>query len=152
MRATIREGRGLSILSTRRLLPPYATAVPTRAAAAPAGRPLLRHAGNAEGRVFRAPRRAPKAHRCSSPWVPETGLVIPLSTDRLCPAGYECIAEIGWAVSVGFTYRWANGIGLGFTYEFWLLTGNGVYETTVPQSFLAVLQYSFLPEPPEASR
>jgi hypothetical protein len=76
---------------------------------------------------------------------PETGLVIPLSTDRLCPAGYECIADIGWAVSVGFTYRWANGIGLGFGYEFWLLTGNGVYETTVPQSFLAILQYSFLP-------
>ncbi len=77
---------------------------------------------------------------------PETGLVIPLSNNRLCPAGYECIAEIGWGVGVGFTYRWANGIGLGFAYEFWLLTGNGVYETTVPQSFLGVLQYSFLPD------
>ena len=77
---------------------------------------------------------------------PETGLVIPLSNNRLCPAGYECIAEIGWGLGVGFTYRWANGIGLGFGYEFWLLTGNGVYETTVPQSFLGVLQYSFLPD------
>jgi hypothetical protein len=75
----------------------------------------------------------------------ETGLVVPLSTNRLCPAGYECIADIGWAVGVGFSYRWANGIGLGFGYEFWLLTANGVYETTVPQMFTGLLQYSFLP-------
>jgi len=75
----------------------------------------------------------------------ETGLVVPLSTNRLCPAGYGCIADIGWAVGVGFSYRWANGIGLGFGYEFWLLTANGVYETTVPQTFTALLQYSFLP-------
>ena len=75
----------------------------------------------------------------------ETGLVVPLSTNRLCPAGYGCIADIGWAVGVGFSYRWANGIGLGFGYEFWLLTANGVYETTVPQMFTGLLQYSFLP-------
>jgi hypothetical protein len=75
---------------------------------------------------------------------PEIGLVVPLSNKRLCPAGYECIAEIGGSVGLGFTYRWANGIGLGFGYEFWWLTGNGVYETPVPQSFLGVLQYSFL--------
>ena len=47
---------------------------------------------------------------------PETGLVIPLSTNRLCPPDYQCIADVGWAVSVGFSYRWANGIGLGFGY------------------------------------
>lgn len=76
----------------------------------------------------------------------ETGLVIPLSTNRLCPPDYGCIADLGWAVDVGFSYRWANGIGLGFGYEFWLLTANGVYETTVPQMFLALLQYSFLPK------
>jgi hypothetical protein len=75
----------------------------------------------------------------------ETGLVIPLSTKRLCPSGYQCIADVGWAVDVGFSYRWANGIGLGFAYEFWLLSANGVYEVSVPQSFLGVLQYSFLP-------
>ena len=75
----------------------------------------------------------------------ETGLVVPLSTNRLCPAGYECIADLGWAVGVGFSYRWANGIGLGFGYEFWLLTANGVYETTVPQAITGLLQYSFLP-------
>jgi len=75
----------------------------------------------------------------------ETGLVVPLSTNRLCPADYACIADIGWAVGVDFSYRWANGIGLGFGYEFWLLTANGVYETTVPQMFTALLQYSFLP-------
>jgi hypothetical protein len=46
---------------------------------------------------------------------------------------------------VNFSYRWANGIGLGFGYEFWLLTANGVYETTVPQMFTGLLQYSFLP-------
>jgi hypothetical protein len=74
-----------------------------------------------------------------------TGLVVPLSTHRLCPAGYECIADVGWAVGVDFSYRWANGIGLGFGYEFWLLTANGVYEITVPQMFTGLLQYSFLP-------
>lgn len=76
---------------------------------------------------------------------PETGLVIPLSNNRLCPADAECIADVGWAVNVGFSYRWRNGLGLGFGYEFWLLTANGVYEVTVPQSFMGVLQYSFLP-------
>ncbi len=76
----------------------------------------------------------------------ETGLVVPLSTDRLCPSGYQCIADIGWAVGVNFSYRWANGIGLGFGYEFWLLTANGVYETTVPQMFTGLFQYSFLPD------
>ena len=77
---------------------------------------------------------------------PETGLVIPLSTNRLCPDGFGCIVDLGWAVEVGFSYRWKNGLGLGFGYEFWLMTGNGVYETTVVQSFLANLQYSFLPD------
>jgi hypothetical protein len=75
----------------------------------------------------------------------ETGMVIPLSTNRLCPDGYECIADLGWAVGVPFSYRWANGIGLGLGYEFWLLTANGVYESTVTQTFTALLQYSFLP-------
>lgn len=76
---------------------------------------------------------------------PETGMVIPLSTDRLCPDGYGCIADFGWAVGLNFSYRWANGIGLGFGYEFWLLSANGVYEISVPQMFTALLQYSFLP-------
>ena len=76
----------------------------------------------------------------------ETGLVVPLSTNRLCPTGYECIADVGWAIGLGFSYRWANGIGLGFGYEFWLLTANGVYEITVPQMFTGLLQYSFLPD------
>jgi hypothetical protein len=77
---------------------------------------------------------------------PETGLVIPLSTKRLCPDGFGCIADVGWALGVAFSYRWKNGLGLGFGYEFWLLSANGVYETTVTQSFLGNLQYSFLPD------
>ena len=130
-------------MSTR-LVPLYATAVPTRAAGfflcalclvMPAA--VRADAGELPG----GPPKRPGAFAIG----PETGLVVPLSTNRLCPSGYECIAEIGWAVSVGFTYRWANGLGLGFAYEFWWLTGNGVYESTVPQSFLGVLQYSFLP-------
>lgn len=75
----------------------------------------------------------------------ETGMVIPLSTKRLCPEGYGCIADLGWAVGINFSYRWANGIGVGFGYEFWLLTANGVYEISVPQMFTGLLQYSFLP-------
>ena len=144
MRATIREGRGLSILSARDL-PLYATAVPTRAAALCLCALCLVTPASLRADSAELPGGPPK--RTGSFAIgPETGLVIPLSNDRLCPAGYECIAEIGWALSVGFTYRWAKGLGLGFSYEFWLLTGNGVYETTVPQSFLGVLQYSFLPD------
>ncbi len=77
---------------------------------------------------------------------PEAGIVIPLSTKRLCPDGSECIIDLGMAVEVGFSYRWKNGIGLGFGYEFWLMTANGVYETSVAQSFLVNLQYMFLPD------
>jgi hypothetical protein len=76
----------------------------------------------------------------------ETGLVVPVSTKRLCPTGYECVAGVGWAIGTNFSYRWANGIGLGLGYEFWLLTGNGVYEITVPQMALGLLQWSFLPD------
>jgi hypothetical protein len=74
----------------------------------------------------------------------ETGLVVPVSTRRLCPAGYECILGVGWAIGTNFSYRWANGMGLGLGYEFWLLTGNGVYEITVPQMVSGLLQWSFL--------
>ena len=72
-------------------------------------------------------------------------MVIPLSTKRLCPEGYGCIADLGWAVGLNFSYRWKNGVGLGFGYELWLLTANGVYEISVPQMFTGLLQYSFLP-------
>ena len=72
--------------------------------------------------------------------------MVPLSTKRLCPSGNECIADVGWAVGLDFSYRWANGVGLGFGYEFWLLSANGVYEITVPQMFLGLAQYSFLPD------
>ncbi|MGB5265036.1 MAG: hypothetical protein WBN30_00500 [Polyangiales bacterium] len=72
-------------------------------------------------------------------------MVIPLSTKRICPEGYGCIADLGWAVGLNFSYRWMNGIGLGFGYEFSLLTANGVYETSVPQMLTGLLQYSFLP-------
>lgn len=70
---------------------------------------------------------------------------MPLATKRLCPSGYQCIADVGWAVGIDFSYRWGNGIGLGFGYELWLLSANGVYEITVPQTFMGLLQYSFLP-------
>jgi len=53
---------------------------------------------------------------------------------------------VGWAIGVDFSYRWKEGIGLGFGYEFWLLTANGVYGITVPQLFTASLRYSFLPD------
>jgi len=122
----------------------YATAVPTRVAAfcllalclaAP-------QAGRADsGELAGGPPETEGSIAVGA----ETGLVVPLSTNRLCPAGYGCIADIGWAIGVNLSYRWANGIGLGFGYEFWLLSANGVYETTVPQMFTGLLQYSFLP-------
>ena len=125
-------------------LPLYATAVPTRAAALAVCLSCLLTPAWLRADSADLPGGPP--NRTGSFAVgPETGLVIPLSTNRLCPEGYQCIADLGWAVGVGFSYRWANGIGLGFSYEFWLLAANGVYEITVPQSFLGVLQYSFLP-------
>jgi hypothetical protein len=122
----------------------YAAAVPTRAAAIclwalclTAPQPLRADSGELPG--------GPPERQGSIAVGVETGLVIPLSTHRLCPAGYECIADVGWAVGINVSYRWANGIGLGFGYELWLLTANGVYESTVPQMFTGLLQYSFLP-------
>ena len=122
----------------------YATAVPTRVAAfcllalcLAAPQPGRADSGELPG--------GPPEREGSIALGAETGLVVPLSTNRLCPAGYGCIADIGWAIGVNLSYRWANGIGLGFGYEFWLLTANGVYETTVPQMFTGLLQYSFLP-------
>jgi len=122
----------------------YATAVPTRIAAfcllalcLAAPQPGRADSGELPG--------GPPEREGSIAVGAETGLVVPLSTNRLCPPGYGCIADIGWAIGVNLSYRWANGIGLGFGYEFWLLTANGVYETTVPQMFTGLLQYSFLP-------
>ena len=125
--------------------PAYATGVPIRATAACLGAlfvvtptSLQADSGNAD----------PSAGKRQGSFAvgPETGLVIPLSTDRLCPGGAQCIADVGWAVGVGFSYRWPNGLGLGFGYEFWLLTAEGVYEITVPQAFLGLFQVSFLPD------
>jgi len=133
----------LSILSVWDLTP-YARAVPTRTLATSlwvlclaASLPVRADAGELPG--------GPPDREGSFVVGAETGLVVPLSTDRLCPDGYGCIADVGWAVEVGFSYRWANGVGLGFGYEFWLLTANGVYEITVPQMFTGLIQYSFLP-------
>ena len=122
----------------------YATAVPTRAAALCLL--ALSLAAPQRGRADTAelPGGPPEREGSIAVGV-ETGLVVPLSTNRLCPPGYGCIADFGWAIGVNLSYRWANGIGLGFGYEFWLLTANGVYETTVPQMFTGLLQYSFLP-------
>jgi hypothetical protein len=123
----------------------YATAVPSRAAAICCWALCLavphtlraESADQADG---------PVGSDASFAIGPETGLVVPLSTQRLCPSGYPCIADVGWAVGLDFSYRWANGLALGFGYEFWLLSANGVYEITVPQMFLGLLQYSFLPD------
>lgn len=142
MGATIGEGPGLSILSARDV-PFYATGVPTRAAAiclwalclAPT-RPLRADSSELGG-------GQPGRARSIALGV-ETGLVAPVSTNRLCPSGFECIADVGWAIGTNFSYRWANGIGVGFGYEFWLLSANGVYEITVPQMALGLLQWSFL--------
>jgi len=122
----------------------YATAVPTRAAAVCLWALCLASPQSLRADSGELPGGPPEREGSFAVGA-ETGLVVPLSTNRLCPAGYECIADVGWAVGVGFSYRWANGIGLGFGYEFWLLTANGVYETTVPQMFTGLLQYSFLP-------
>ena len=123
----------------------YATAVPTRVAALLSLALVWALPAWAEGETTDLPGGPPKREGIFAVG-PEVGLVIPLSTDRLCPEGSQCIVDLGMAVEVGFSYRWKNGLGLGFGYEFWLMSANGVYETTVVQSFLVDLQYSFLPD------
>jgi len=125
--------------------PLYATALPSRAPAIclwvlclSAPQSLRADAGDLPG--------GPPERQGAIAVGAETGLVAPLSTRRLCPRGYQCIADVGWAIGVDFSYRWKEGIGLGFGYEFWLLTANGVYGITVPQLFTASLRYSFLPD------
>ena len=130
-------------MSTRDL-PLYATTVPARAAAICLWAVCLGAPQTLQADPGDLPGGPPERDGVFAVG-PETGLVIPLSTTRLCPAGYACIADLGWAVEVGFSYRWANRIGLGFGYEFWMLTANGVYEITVPQMFLGLFQYSLLP-------
>ena len=122
----------------------YATTVPTRAVAACLCALCLAAPQMGRADAGELPGGPPEREGSIAVGA-ETGLVVPLSTNRLCPAGYECIADVGWAIGVNFSYRWANGIGLGFGYEFWLLTANGVYEITVPQMLTGLLQYSFLP-------
>jgi hypothetical protein len=123
----------------------YATTVPTRAAAVCFWALCLAAPQSGRADSGELPGGPPAREGLFAVGV-ETGLVVPLSTNRLCPAGYQCIADLGWGVGVNFSYRWAKGIGLGFGYEFWLLTANGVYETAVPQMFTGLLQYSFLPD------
>jgi hypothetical protein len=122
----------------------YATAVPTRSAALCLWALCLASPQSVRADSADLPGGPPEREGSIAVGA-ETGLVVPLSTHRLCPGGYQCVADVGWAVGVGFSYRWANGIGLGLGYEFWLLSANGVYEITVPQMFTGLLQYSFLP-------
>lgn len=74
----------------------------------------------------------------------ETGLVMPVARKPLCPDGYECLFGVGLALGFPFSYRWANGAGLGFGYELWLQNGNGVYEATITQAFTVLVRQSFL--------
>ena len=97
----------------------YASPVPTRRAAMFAGVLCLACLGTAT--PVRADASALPGGPSSRTGVfaigPETGLVIPASTKRLCPAGTQCIADLGWSVGVAFSYRWAKGIGLGVAYD-----------------------------------
>jgi len=130
---------------SRRVIGLYATAVPTRVTGLCLSLTLLLTPASLLADSSELP-GGPSKREGAFAIGPETGLVIPLSTKRLCPDGFGCLVDVGWAVEVGFSYRWKNGLGLGFGYEFWLMTGNAVYETPVVQSFLVNLQYSFLPD------
>lgn len=71
-------------------------------------------------------------------------MVIPVARKPLCPDGEECLFGVGWAFGFPFSYRWAQGTGLGFGYEFWVQNGNGVYNATVSQAFTVLVRQSFL--------
>ncbi|MGB5810904.1 MAG: hypothetical protein WBG86_10255 [Polyangiales bacterium] len=75
---------------------------------------------------------------------PEVGLVMPVARTPVCPSGAECLLGVGFAFGIPFTYRWKQGTGIGFEYEFWVLNGNAVYEATVTQAFTAIVRQSFL--------
>ena len=74
----------------------------------------------------------------------DAGLVVPVSTDRLCPEGAECLLGSGLAVGLVLARRWDAGFSVGLGYEFWLLNANDVYDVTVAQQVTAVLQYGFM--------
>lgn len=74
----------------------------------------------------------------------ETGLVIPVADGPLCPDGAECLFGVGLAIGFPFSYRWHQGTGLGFDYEFWVQNANGVYEATVTQAFTVLVRHAFL--------
>ena len=109
-----------------RVLDLYATAVPTRAAALYLCLLCLAAPSSLRADSSELP-GGPSKRTGDFAIGPETGLVIPLSTNRLCPSGVQCIADVGWAVDVAFSYRWANGVGLGFAYEFWMLSACLLY-------------------------
>ena len=127
-------------------VPPYATGVPTRAAAVfLALASLTLSPGRAEADTEeRVPGTVPEGSDLSLAIGVETGMVIPVADRPLCPDGAECPFGIGLAIGIPFSYRWGQGTGLGFGYEFWVQNGNGVYEATVTQAFTVLIRQTFL--------
>ena len=76
----------------------------------------------------------------------DAGLVVPVSTGRLCPSGSECLLGSGLALGLSFSRRWESGLCIGFAYEPWVLNANDVYEATVMQGITPVVQWTFLPD------
>ena len=74
----------------------------------------------------------------------EAGLVLPVADDPLCPSGSDCLFGVGAAIGIPFSYRWKQGTGLGFSYEFWIQNSDGVYDAAVAQAFTVLLRQSFL--------
>lgn len=74
----------------------------------------------------------------------EVGLVLPVADEPLCPSGSECLFGAGAAVGIPFSYRWKQGTGLGFGYEFWIQNSDGVYDAAVTQAFTVLFRHAFL--------
>ncbi len=125
------------------IVPLYATAVPIRAFVACVWALCLVSPGVVHADSTEITGAAPEGARSFALGV-ETGLVIPVADEPLCPDGFECLFGVGWAIGFPFSHRWPKGTGLGVGYEFWVQNGNGVYEATVTQAFTALLQQSFL--------
>jgi hypothetical protein len=75
---------------------------------------------------------------------PRFELVVPVATNRLCPAGAQCLYGAGVGIGVLVERRFRSGVGVGIAYDLRFLGGDNVYELTTLQSLSVSLRYFFM--------
>lgn len=62
------------------------------------------------------------------------GVLFPLETTQVCPAGGDCVMGAGFGLGTLLVREEPGGVGLLVGYEVWLLDGNTVFEVTALHS------------------